>query len=178
MRRVWILSVVLAAACASGGSTSMARTQDVTVVGAGGSGLRIRQSDGAKVNTIPYPVARVWATLPTVFDSLGIALTDLDQTQHVIGNSGMKLHQTLGKTALGQYIDCGSAQGFPSADSYDIHMSVMTQISAAQNGGTMIGTLVEASGKPMQFPGSYSKCTTKETLENRIISMVVAKLSR
>ncbi|MGH9887030.1 MAG: hypothetical protein ACREBE_16005 [bacterium] len=148
----------------------------MNVVGAGG--LHIRQSDGAKVNTLPYPLARVWAALPVAFDSLAIPLTDLDQKTHTIGNSGMKVHKTLGKTALSDFIDCGASQGFPSADAYDVHISIMTQVSTADNGGTLIGTLVEAAGKPMAFPGSYSKCSTKETLESKIVAILTAKLSR
>src|SRR6185369_5080988 len=104
--------------------------QDVTVTGMGF--LRIRQSDGAKVTTVAYPVDRVWLVLPAVFDSLGIVLTDFDEKTHVIGNAGMKAHKALGKVSLGTYIDCGATQGFPSADSYDIQMSVMTQIYTSQ----------------------------------------------
>jgi hypothetical protein len=156
----------------------MSRTDNVGLVGLGSSGLRIRQSDGAKVNTIPFPVARVWALLPSVFDSLAIPLTDLDQAKRTLGNGGMKLHKTLGKAPLSSLIDCGNSQGFASADSYDIHMTITTQVVAAENGGTVIGTMVEAAGKPMAFPGSYSKCTTKETLENSIVAILTAKLSR
>jgi len=176
MRFVRSLSLAALAACASASPSTLSRTADVAVVGT--TGLRIRQSDGAKVNTVPFPLARVWSVLPSVFDSLAIPLTDLDQAKRTLGNAGMKAHKTLGKVALSTYIDCGNTQGFPSADSYDIHLTVTTQVVAAQNGGTTIGTLLEAAGKPMAFPGAFTKCTTKEKLEDQIIAIVTAKLSR
>lgn len=176
MRFAWVLTLIAIAGCASSSTPSMTRTTDVGIVGT--AGLRVRQSDGAKVNTLAFPLPRVWAVLPSVFDSLGIPLTDLDQKAHLIGNSGMKAHKTLGKTALSKFIDCGASQGFPSADSYDIHLSIITQITSNESGLTSIGTLVEASGKPMAFPGGYARCSTTETLENQIVDLVKAKLSR
>lgn len=177
MRFASVLTLIAIAGCASSSTPSMTRSSDIGVVGTGG-GLRIRSSDGATVNTLAFPLQRVWAVLPSVFDSLGIPLTDLDQKEHRIGNSGMKAHKTLGKTALSKLIDCGASQGFPSADTYDIHLSIITQISTNEAGMTSIGTLLEASGKPMAFPGGYSRCTTTEALENQIVDLVKAKLSR
>jgi hypothetical protein len=176
MRFASVLTLIAIAGCASSSTPSMTRTTDIGVVGTGG-GLRIRSNDGAKVSTLAYPLARVWALLPSVFDSLGIPLTDLDQKTHVIGNSGLKAHKTLGKTALSKLIDCGASQGFPSADTYDIHLSIITQLTANED-GTSIGTMVEASGRPMAFPGGYSRCTTTEALENQIVDLVKAKLAR
>ena len=177
MRFASVLTLIAIAGCASSSTPSMTRSSDIGIVGTSG-GLRIRASDGAKVNTLEFPMTRVWAVLPSVFDSLGIPLTDLDQKEHRIGNAGMKAHKTLGKTALSKLIDCGASQGFPSADTYDIHLSIITQITANEAGMTSIGTLVEAAGKPMAFPGSYSRCTTTEALENQIVDLVKAKLSR
>ena len=176
MRFVWSLSLIALGACAASSPSTLSRTSDVGVVGT--SGLRVRSSDGAKVNTVPFPLARVWSVMPSVFDSLAIPLTQLDQAKRVLGNEGMKAHKTLGKVALSTYIDCGNTQGFPSADAYDIHLTIMTQIATAPNGGTEIGTLIEAAGKPMAFPGAFTKCKTTEKLEDKIIAMVTAKLSR
>ncbi len=170
MRSSFLLPLALLAACASGGGNVPLGGTEQTINLADGTGgvLRMRGSDGARVSTIAAPVDKVWRVLPVVFDSLGLALTDINPATHLIGNSGMKVHAKLGATALGKYIDCGSTQGFPSAESYDIQMSVKTQVEAASDGSTNIGTLVEAVGRPMAFAGEYVRCSTKGELEQRI----------
>jgi hypothetical protein len=173
MRFTPTMLLIAATACA-GGSTTLSRTGSEMTT----AGTRIVRNDVAKVSALPFPLARVWQALPFAYDSLAIPLTDLDQAKHRVGNEGMKVHKTLGKVDLSKYIDCGATQGFPSADTYDIHLSVITEAKASDNGGTIISTLVQASGRPMAFPGSYTTCSTKETLENRIVELVTKRLAR
>jgi len=161
------------AGCASSGS--MSSTAETPVIGAGS--LRIRQNDAAKVTRFSSPVARVWAVLPSVHDSLSIPLTDLDASKHVIGNSGMKVYKTLGKTSLARYLDCGKTQGFPSAETYEIQLSVMTQVSP-DGDGTTIATLLEAAGRPIQFSGGFTKCTSTGELESRLADLTRARLQQ
>jgi hypothetical protein len=167
--------LLLAAGCASGAGVGGRPDQTVHLADGAGGVLRLR-SDGAKVSTVDYPLERVWRVLPSVFDSLGIALTDLDPSQHQLGNAGMKAHKQLGKVSLTKYLDCGNAQGFPSAETYDIQLSVRTRAESNADGGTSISTLVEAAGRPMAFAGEYVRCTSKSELETRIVDGVKARL--
>lgn len=176
MRGAIAVCFVTLAACASstpGGAIST--THDVPI---SGSDVRIRPSDGLTVNVVPFPLDRVWAALPGVFDSLGIPINELDATRHVMGNSGFKAHKRLGKVALSKMIDCGSTQGFPSADEYDVHLSVLSQVEPDKAGPTSIATRVEAAARPMAFPGAYAKCSTKGTLEAAIVNAVTRRLER
>ena len=172
-RQSWLIGVgyVLLAGCAS--SSSMGGTAETPVIGAGN--LRIRQNDAAKVTRFSAPIARVWAVLPSVHDSLSIPLTDLDASKHVIGNSGMKAYKTLGKTSLARYLDCGKTQGFASAETYEIQLSVMTQVTPDGDGTTM-ATLVEAAGRPLAFSGGFTKCTSTGALETRLADLARARL--
>lgn len=166
-------ALMLAASCASSGS--MSSTTETPVIGAGS--VRIRSNDAAKVTRLSAPIARVWAILPSVFDSLSIPLTDLDANKHLIGNSGMKAYKTLGKTSLAQYLDCGKTQGFPSAETYEIQLSVLTQVSPDGDGTTM-ATLIEAAGRPLAFSGGFTKCTSTGALETRLADLTGARLQR
>jgi hypothetical protein len=173
-RHSWLAAVgclALLVGCAS--SSSMSRTDETPVIGAGN--LRIRQNDAAKVTRFSSPIARVWAVLPSVYDSLSIPLTDLDANKHVIGNSGMKAYKTLGKTSLTRYLDCGKTQGFPSAETYEIQLSVMTQVAPDGDGSTM-STLIEAAGRPLAFAGGFTKCTSTGALETRLADLTNARL--
>jgi hypothetical protein len=178
MRSPLFVPLALLAACASGGGNVPLGGAEQTINLADGTGgvLRMRGSDGARVSSIAAPIDKVWRVLPAVFDSLGIALTDINPATHLMGNGGMKVHAKLGTTSLGKYIDCGNTQGFSSAESYDVQMSVKTQVEAAKDGGTTIGTLVEAVGRPMAFAGEYVRCSTKGELEQRIADGARAQL--
>jgi hypothetical protein len=135
-------------------------------------------SEGAKVATIAAPVDRVWKVLPAIYDSLGITVDNLDEARRVIGHSGMKLHRQLGNTLLTKIIDCGSTQGFPSADSYEIQFSVFTQLTSGENGTTSVATMITAVGRPMAFAGEYVKCSTKGTLEGTIADAARAQVAK
>jgi hypothetical protein len=176
MRPILVLAVALLAGCAGGNVPLGGADRSVALADGTGGFLRLRGSDGAQLTTVEAPMDKVWRVLPGVYDSLGIKLTDLNPKTHLLGNSGMKAHKTLGSVGLGKYIDCGNTQGFPSAESYDITMSVRTQIDSAAGGGTTMGTLVEASGRPMAFAGEAVRCSTTGELERRIAGAVKAQL--
>jgi hypothetical protein len=177
MRILLLFSAALLTACASSGNSELGGNERTVHLADGTGGfLRLRGSDGARIVNLTYPMDKVWRALPTVFDSLGIPLTDLNPATHILGNSGMKVHKTLGKVSLSKYLECGSTQGYPSAETYDIQISVRTQVEDAGNGATSIGTLVEAAGRPMAFAGEYVRCTTKGELESRIAESVKALL--
>jgi hypothetical protein len=177
MRRSVLLSLLAVTACASGGSSGQS-DQTVHVGGSGGGFLRVRGADGAKLVAIDHPVNRVWDALPAVFDSLGLPISEHDPANHIIGIAGMKAHKQLGKTSLAKYIDCGSAQGYPSAETYDIQLSVRTQVESHDKNATTIGTVVEAVGRPMAFSGEYVRCSSRGALEEAIVDELKRQLGR
>ena len=176
MRSGIALLLTALAACASAKPGSgIASAPEVPI---GNTQLRLRPGDGPAVIGIAFPIDRVWRALPAAFDSLGIPTDQLDAARHVIGNSGFKVHKRLGTVPLSKYIDCGSTQGFPSADEYDVNLSVLTQLTTEPTGATTIATKVEAGGRPMAFPGEYTRCSTKGLLETRIAEVIARQLER
>ena len=176
MRDVFALLLVAVGACASSNAgAAISSGPDVPI---GTSDVRIRSNDQPTVSVIPFPLDRVWRALPAVYDSLGIPIDQLDAANHVMGNSGFKAHKRLGKVSLSKLIDCGSTQGFPSADEYDVHLSVLTQVETQQAGPTSVATRLEAAARPMAFPGAYAKCSTKGVLESTIVNVLSRQLER
>jgi hypothetical protein len=163
-----VILAALAGCASSSGSGSQQGDQTIHVAGSGGGFLRVRGSDGARSATLTVPVKRAWLAMPAVFDSLGIQISEHDETNHVIGISGMKVHKQLGATPLSKYLDCGNTQGFPSADTYEVQLLVRTQLEAQTDGTTIVATMVEAVGRPMMVAGEYTRCTSKGILEDRI----------
>ncbi len=174
---VLLLAVVIAGCASSPGSAISARDQTVRVSD-GGSTLRVQPNDPMAIATVPYTVDAVWNVMASVFDSLGIAVGTLDPDKHVIGNTELKVHGKLGPVSLSKYIDCGQTQGFASAETYDVHMSVLTQVTPGKSNTATIATLVEASARPAQFKGDYTRCETKGEIEARIPKIVTARLQK
>ena len=173
MRNLAAVSLIVLGACASKPGSAVSTAREIPV---GGGQVRIRETEGPAVAVVAFPLDKVWRALPAVLDSLGIPVDHLDGSRHVIGNEAFKAHKRLGKTPLSKLIDCGSTQGFPSADEYDINLSVLTQVEADKTGATNVSTKVDASGRPMAFPGSYSRCTTKGVLEQTIVDVLTRRL--
>jgi hypothetical protein len=163
--------------CASSPAASALPPADETArVTAGGDALRIRPSDRPTAVAVAFPIDAVWRVLPAVFDSLGIPVTTLEPARRSLGNPGFKAHKQLGRTPLSRYIDCGQAQSFPSADTYDVHLSVLTQLQPTEAGTTTVVTLVQAAARPMTYGGDYARCSSKGSLEARIADAVKARL--
>ena len=175
-----LLLAVVISGCASSSPGSAISGRDQTVrVSDGSSTLRIQPTDAMAVSNVPFATAAVWNVMASVFDSLGIAVGTLDPQKLVIGNTALKIHGRLGSVPLSRYLDCGQTQGFPSAETYDVHLSVLTQVSPGKEPNTSsIATMVEAAARPMQFKGEYALCQTKGELETRIPRIAALKLAK
>ena len=179
MRRIVLMFAATLAGCATGHSgTVQPSSESVRIVGSSNSNLRMAPGEGAKETVIPASTDRVWKVLPAIYDSLGIEIDNLDEARRVIGHSGMKLHRQLGNILLTKIIDCGSTQGFPSADSYEIQFSVFTHVTAGENATSKVATTITAVGRPMAFASEYVKCSTKGALEATISDGVSAWVAK
>ena len=177
MRATLVSLLIVAGGCASPKpGAAIADMRDMPIVGT--SAVRMTSNDGPMVNLVPFPLDRVWGVLPSIYDSLGIRIDQIDPKQHVVGSAGFKVHRRLGKVALSRLIDCGSTQGFPSADEYDVHLSVLTQLETNKDGPTSVATKVESAARPMAFSGAYAKCSSKGVLETMIANAVTRQLER
>lgn len=56
-------------------------------------------------------VDRAFAAYPAVFGELGIEPGIVDAKQHVFGNAGIKMRNSLGRQRLSKYLDCGMTAG-------------------------------------------------------------------
>jgi hypothetical protein len=177
-----LLSVVAAAGCASSSSIERAPVPEtVRVVGGASSGAIAvgMNSSPAEVRStaLAASVADVWRVLPAAYEALGIPISVLDSTTRSVGNSGFNVRRRLGTVPLVRLIDCGTTQGGPSAESYDIRMTLTTRVRP-DDAGASIATTVEALGKPVAFSGEYVRCSSTGALESRIADAVRSRLAR
>jgi hypothetical protein len=157
-----------------------ATTETVRIVGSGAGDIAVRMAAATEAHstTISAPVSDVWPVMSAVYDSFGIPIGKLDQQGHVIGNEGFNLRRRLGSVPLARLIDCGNTQGGPSAENYDIRLSVLTLVRPGEAGSTTIATAIDAMGRPMAFSGEYVRCSSTGVLESRIADAVKAQLRK
>lgn len=182
------LSLALLSGCASSSSSTStgtgtsaattARQAPRTMGGADVGSITIATSSTADVTHLANSVDAVWRIMPSVFDSVGIAVTTIDQQNKQIGNPGYKIRSRLGKVTLSRYLDCGNTQIGPNADSYDVFLSVLTTVSAEGASGTKLSTIVDAQAKPITYNQAYSRCSSKGGIEMRIAELVKARLAK
>jgi hypothetical protein len=188
MRRAVVVSAcAAAAACASSGGSgsstaSTAPTAMETTRIAAGSGtmtMTTNRDIATNTKTIAYPIARVWPAVRAAYDSVAVPVAVFDEASHSVGNSALRVRRRLGEVALSKYLNCGSTQGFPSADTYEIQMSVLTQVrSDPESGGTTILTTVQGQGRPMTISSEFTPCASTGGLEKQIVDVVNRALRR
>ncbi len=175
MRWMLIVPLLVAGACASAGQGSP--TVD-PIRSQGTIGLSTNPQASAMSTTIAEPMDRVWRIMPAVYASFGIQLTTIEPSTHLVGNEGFKVRKQLAGSYLSKFIECGTTQIGPNADSYDVVLTLMTQLQPANNGGTTVTTSLESSAKPPNFGQEFSHCSTKGVLEARVMDSVNARLKR
>jgi hypothetical protein len=181
MRRILLTSIAALVGCASAKTTPAGpvATETVRLIGVNEmTKVSMTPTVALRADTVATSVEQVWDVLPVVYESLGIPVTQLDATKHVVGNPGFKLRRQLGGVSLTRYLDCGRGQGGPSAETYEVHLTVLSEVQpAAPAVGTTVATLVEAMAKPVTFSGEYVRCSSSGTLEARILNGLKARLA-
>ena len=181
MRATVMLSIVALSGCAAANTVPGRPTPDETVriVGPGRTiELTTSPAVAARVEAVGYPLHQVWRVLPAAYDSLAIPVSSIDTANHIIGTSGIKLRRRLGNVPLTRYLDCGDSQGAPSAETYEIHLSIVTRVQPGASGTTRVATTIEASGKPVTLSGEYVRCSSTGALESHLVTMLKAQLQR
>ncbi|HWJ13692.1 MAG TPA: hypothetical protein VNS10_08100 [Gemmatimonadaceae bacterium] len=186
MTRAMVVGVCAAvAACASSGGTpspsSAPTTMETTRIAAGTGTMTMTTNRDIATNakTVAYGMDGVWAAVRAAYDSVAVPVAIFDAASHSVGNSALRVRRRLGDVALSKYLNCGSTQGFPSADTYEIQMSVLTQLrSDPASGGTTILTTVQGQGRPMTISSEFTPCSSTGGLETRIIDLVTRALRR
>lgn len=174
------LSIAALSACSSNppiGGAPAPETVRVSGPGGGGS-VTLTSGATAGLSIVAGSVAKVWHLLPSVYDSVGLPVASLDSTRLVIANGDTKLRRQLGGVPLSRYLDCGATQIGANADSYDVVLTVQTQIQPNEGGATSVRTLVTAVAKSVAFTQAYFSCSSTGKLESRLAEVLRAKLSR
>lgn len=170
------LSVAVVSACSSNPPIGGAPAPETIRVSGTGS-VTVTSNATAGVSIVAGSIAKVWRLLPMVYDSVGLHVATLDPARHLIGNGDTKLRRQLGGVPLSRFLDCGQTQIGYNADSYEVVLTVQTQLQSDSSGATTVRTLVTAMSKPIAFSQDYSACSSTGKLEARVSDVIRAKLT-
>ncbi|HXY30248.1 MAG TPA: hypothetical protein VEI06_06025 [Gemmatimonadaceae bacterium] len=123
-------------------------------------------------NTIPAPADKVWKYLPETYTELGIDPGTVDSEHFVYGNTSARVRRQIGGVRISKYLECGSQAGTPTADVYDIYISVLTKVEPGDAGTSTVKTQVEGQALPEGVSGHNVRCATTGALEARIAKML------
>lgn len=171
------LVLAAAAGCASGGGDTpvgAARDRVTTAQGRTGHNDDIRSVSDEQVvdGLILSAPADVWPRLPIAFEELGIEVTYSDPARFAMGNRGFRVRRIDGKRPA-EFLDCGygnTAQ--PYANLYEVTMGIVVQLVEGEDGGTRAQVRVDGAAKPRGVSGHAVSCTTKRTLERRLLTLI------
>jgi hypothetical protein len=161
--------VVLAGCASSGASSGAVRVSGPigdsypNLKGTLGSGEV--PSSAAKLDVAP---AAAWTALVKVYNDLKIPATNVDNADMVIASMEQRTSRVGGHRVL-DYVDCPGTYG--SENTYDVYLTVRTQLRPAEGGGTTATTQVIGTAKP-PLSSSRIQCASSGGLEQ----MIAAKL--
>ena len=179
--RVSRMGAVAAAAAVVACSSAVTPTQRIeSTYIPGASVMGVSGENGTISVVIGAPLQTVWRILPTAFDSAGVGLTLVDPKQHLMANEGFKVRQKLKNERLSTYFECGTTQVGPNADSYELFVTVRSFLEPLKGDSTRTRMTVAITGaaKPLQFSQEYSRCTSKTSLERRMLDVVANAVTK
>jgi hypothetical protein len=174
MQQMTVLSLGVLLCAASAAPQLAAQTQ-------AGSVQPSQPTEAAVVSgraDLQAPLDKVWDALPAAYASLSIPITVNEPANHVIGAERMRTHHYLGDVRLSKLLDCGETAGGLNADTYEVNLSVLTQLQPTASGGTTVTTKVDAAAKPASTAGQYNSCVSTGQLETRLVRFIESEIRK
>ncbi|MFI5233370.1 MAG: hypothetical protein ACHQSE_12750 [Gemmatimonadales bacterium] len=176
-----VVLLVFAAACASGGKTggsetTVAPSTTSLVVGSSAMGtMNINQSNNYTAIATPVPVSQdsAYALLTRAYVMLEIPVVPVDQ-KRAVGNDGLSIRRRIAGMPMQKVVDCGDKMGLPNAETWDIHMNILSYVEPGPNGNAQILTRIQAMGNAPDLSNrDLTPCPSLGDLEKKISDLVL-----
>jgi hypothetical protein len=181
MRRLHpsVLFVLFGAACASAGSGSETTVSQATtsmiVASSAVSTMSVNTTSEYTAIATPLPISpdSAFQVLSRAYAMLEIPVVPV-ATKRAIGNDEIKIRRRIAGMPMQNVVDCGDKMGLPNAETWDIHMNLLSYIQPAPNGGSQLLTRIQALGNPVDLSNrDLSPCSSKGELEKKISDLVL-----
>jgi hypothetical protein len=170
------LGTACASAASSGSETAVSPSTTSLVVGSSAIGtMNIAQNNTVTAIATVVPVSQdsAYALLTRAYVMLEIPVVPVDQ-KRAIGNDEIKVRRRIAGIPMQKVVDCGDKMGLPNAETWDIHMNLLSYVQAGPNGGSQILTRIQALGNPTDGSNrDMIPCSTMGELEKKISDTVL-----
>lgn len=138
-----------------------------------GGTVAVANTSTATKTVLDMPMDQAWLALDQAYAVLTIAPSERNASTHLLGNTSFKARRKLGDVRLMNALDCGGESSAPNAESYDITMSVRSQLTPNPAGGTLLQSFVEGVGRNATTNNSNPvTCYSRGGIEKRIDELV------
>ena len=168
-----LLLPALVTACSSAGSNApdVAATPMATQIGlSSGGSVPLRQTvERVAINTdLRLRPDSVFGLLRGVYTGLGFA-PESDRKAMTVVVTSARIRRRLAGVPLQQYLDCGSKDNLPNAETYQIELTLTSQVLMLTDSTSRISTRVDAvASNPLHGADNRTRCTSLGVLEKRI----------
>ena len=175
-----VLLVMFGAACASAGSggsetTVAPSTTSMIVASSAMSTMSVNTTNEYTAIATPLPISpdSAFQVVSRVYAMLEIPGVPV-AARRAVGNDEIKIRRRIGGMPMQNVLDCGDKMGLPNAETWDIHMNLLSYVQAAPNGTSQLFTRIQALGNPTDLSNrDLSPCSSKGELEKKISDTVL-----
>ncbi len=173
----------LLAGCASssgGKASEMDRTgvsaQSVQLMGNTATTVRLADDVRSKKAIIDLPPDKAFTALEAAYGALGIPISQRDAGTRRLGNEALRVRRKVADLLMTKVVDCGGDSGMPNAETYTVTLSLFSQVTPNDAGGSVLQTVIEGAAKnPLTNAANAVRCSSVGGLEARIQSLVTGK---
>ena len=137
----------------------------------------VRNDGGATTLAVAAAADRVYAVLPEVYASLGIAANAVVGDTRTVGLVNGRAPRQVLRQPLSRYFDCGTTMTGPAADSYQVTLTAVSRVRAAGDSASDLSTQASASAVPGQTSGTRVSCASTGRLEDAVNKAVALRLA-
>ena len=171
------LSACAPATSSPSSSGPVRQTTSVTTGGGGNIDLVSYADDRPSSHVLQATPEQVWAVLPSVYDQLKVKPETVDASARLIGNRRIVANGKIAGSRASDFLECGTSVGGPIADSYQINLSLTTEVALGQAGMSELRTSVQGTATQRGVSGAPVRCATTGRLEQRIANLVRMQLA-
>ncbi len=116
---------------------------------------------------------QAWTALAAVYQELAIPLSINDAANKTLGNTGWRVRRSIGRVPAQRYLDCGSSGTLANAETYQLSLSIVSNVKPNPRGGAIVTTALSGTGRnPITSSSADVRCVSTGDLELRIREMV------
>jgi hypothetical protein len=180
LRIVCAALIGVAAGCATSGSSSSPpgdSGRDELISGELGT-VRLNHDDASTTTEFAEPRDKVWEALLRVNEELALPMLSADPKAGVLTYFlQTHSHRIAGKPAS-SYLDCGGGATGNNADSHSIKLKVSESVTSNVQGRSVVRIALLASSKDMEVSAYEGACSSRGSLEKRIVDLVRTRLQQ